>query len=157
MLHGVALVPGDLDVTPAVDRENLERLAEVLERIEARRDPDAPFGRWQTQPDGERRWVQHEATAEDFAERASWRPDPDDPESFDHLLESAYGAIDVVPEICGTYAELKPRAVRLDAFGHEVWVESIADLLATLTVPRREKDVDRVGQLRALQRGEHGT
>lgn len=36
MLHGVDLVPGDLDVTPALDRENLERLAALLEAIGAR-------------------------------------------------------------------------------------------------------------------------
>ncbi len=42
--------------------------------------------------------------------------------------------------------------MKLPAFGLEVWVEAIKDLLATLTVPRRPKDVDRVRQLRALQR-----
>jgi hypothetical protein len=44
------------------------------------------------------------------------------------------------------------RAVPLDIDGLRVWVESIADLLATLTVPRGAKDRDRVEQLRALQR-----
>lgn len=35
MLHGVELQPGDLDITPALDRDNLARLARVLEIIEA--------------------------------------------------------------------------------------------------------------------------
>ena len=49
MLHGVGLVPGDLDVTPAPDVENLARLASVLESIgEQRQDPSAPFGHWQS-------------------------------------------------------------------------------------------------------------
>ena len=154
MLHGVALEPGDLDITPALDRENLARLAAALAAIEACQDPEAPFGRWQLEPDGERRWVQHEPTTDEIAARASWRPDPDDPASFDHLLQSAHGAIDVVPEVSGTYEELRPRAVQINAFGRDVWVESIEDLLATLTVPRRQKDVERVRVLRALQRGE---
>jgi hypothetical protein len=129
-------------------------VAEALEQIDARPDPEAPFGAWETQPDGERRWVQHEPTPEELAARAAWRPNSEDPASFDHLLQSAYGAIDIVPEVGGTYAELRPRAVRLSASGHDAWVESMADLLATLTVPRRAKDRDRVLALRALQRGD---
>jgi hypothetical protein len=62
------------------------------------------------------------------------------------------GALDVVPEVSGPYGDLIARAVPLDIDGLRVWVESIADLLATLTVPRGAKDRDRVEQLRALQR-----
>jgi hypothetical protein len=32
-----------------------------------------------------------------------------------------------------------------------ILVEAVSDLLATLTVPRREKDADRVRQLRRIQ------
>jgi hypothetical protein len=152
MLHGVDLVPGDLDVTPALDRENLERLAAVLRAIRARQAPDGPFGDWQTQPGGEQKWVQREATPEDVSARAAWQPDPANPASFDHLLESDLGAIDVVPEVSGTYEQLRPRAVEVEAYGERVWVESVADLLATITVPRREKDAGRVRRLRELQR-----
>jgi hypothetical protein len=152
MLHGVELTPGDLDVTPALDRDNLARLAEVLTAINARPDPSVPFGRWQVEPDGERRWVPHEPTPEERAARAAWQPDAAEPASFDHLLRTDHGALDIVPDVAGTYAELEQRAVRLEAFGRDVWVESVPDLLATLTVPRRTKDVDRVRQLRALQR-----
>ena len=60
-----------------------------------------------------------------------------------------------MPFVSGTYEELSVRAVRLDVEDEEVWVESVADLLATLTVPRREKDRDRVRQLRDIQR-RHG-
>jgi hypothetical protein len=42
MLHGVRLVPGDPDITPALDVDNLKRLADVLETVEARQDPRAP-------------------------------------------------------------------------------------------------------------------
>jgi hypothetical protein len=152
MLYGVPLEPGDLDITPALDRDNLERLGRVLRRIGARQCADAGFGRWEHGPDGERRWVAREPTPQDVAARAAWRPDPDDPASFDHLLQSTFGAIDVVPEVSGTYEDLMPRAIRMEAYGHAVWVEAVEDLLATITVPRRDKDRDRVQQLRAIQR-----
>jgi len=152
MLHGVVLEPGDLDITPARGEENLRRLGRVLEAIDARQDPDAPFGDWETDADGEQRWVQRDATPEDVASRATWKPDPTNPASFDHLLQSRYGAIDIVPEVSGTFEELVPSAVAVERDGQRVWVEAIHDLLATITVPRREKDRDRVQQLRALQR-----
>jgi hypothetical protein len=61
-----------------------------------------------------------------------------------------------VPEVSGSYEALIPRAVSLRMEGQTVWVEAIHDLLARLTVPRREKDRNRVQQLRAIQlRGEH--
>jgi hypothetical protein len=152
MLHGVSLVPGDLDITPALDVDNLTRLVGVLESIEARQDPTAPFGHWERGDDGEQHWVKTARTPEAVAARASWRPNPADPASFDYLLQSRHGAIDLVPEVSGTYDDLITRAVPLDLDGLRVWVESIPDLLATLTVPRRVKDRDRVEQLRALQR-----
>ena len=152
MLHGVALEPGDLDITPARDEDNLRRLARVLELIEARQDPDAPFGQWETTSEGEQRWVRREPTPKDRTARAAWQPDPTDLASFDYLLQSRYGAIDIVPAISATYEELMPRAVEIEVDSRSVLVEAIQDLLATLTVPRREKDRDRVQQLREIQR-----
>jgi len=114
MLHGVDLVPGDLDVTPALDRENLERLAALLEAIGARPDPEA-FGHWGE--DG--RWVRREPTPEELVAK----PDPGDPDSFDHLYESEHGAFDVVPRLVGTYEELLPSAVEIDGIqvaGHAI-------------------------------------
>ena len=151
MLHGVDLEPGDLDITPARDELNLRRLALVLEAIAAQQDPDAPFGEWEIGADGEQSWVQREATPQDVASRASWKPDPFDPATFDHLLESRYGAIDIVPEVAAPYEGLVPSAVAIEAHGLRVWVEAIHDLLATITVPRREKIEARVQHLRALQ------
>jgi hypothetical protein len=68
------------------------------------------------------------------------------------LLQSRYGAIDIVPSVSGTFEELLPHAVVLDVDGQRVWVEAVHDLLATITVPRRAKDRDRIQQLRAIQR-----
>ena len=151
LLHGVQLKPADLDVTPALDRENLERLARALDELGARQYPDEPFGRWQADGSGERHWVEFQPTPADREARARWRPDPADATSFDHLLRTRHGTLDVVPDVARTYEELRPRAVQLAFDGRNVFVESIADQLATLTVPRRQKDADRVEALRALQ------
>jgi hypothetical protein len=102
----------------------------VLEAIGARQDLDAPFGDWQTGPDGEQHWIEREPT----------------------LLQSRHGAIDVVPTVSGSYDELIPQAAVTEVDGQQVWIESIADLLTTLTVPRRQKDRGRVEELRAIQR-----
>jgi hypothetical protein len=152
LLVGVVVEPGDLDVTPAGDGANLERLGQALEDLDARQYPDEPFGRWAISEDGERRWVEFEPTDADRTARAAWRPDPADIASFDHLLQTRLGTLDVVPEIAGTYEELRDRALPVDVEGRTVWVESVADQLATLTVPRRGKDRDRVQRLREIQR-----
>lgn len=152
LLHGVALEPGDLDITPAIDRENLERLRRVLEAIRARQYEDAPFGHWETDAAGEHRWVIDEATPENVEARAGWSPDPDDPATFDYLLDSDLGSLDIVPVISGTYEELAARSAGVRRGERSVLVEAVSDLLATLTVPRREKDVHRVRELRQIQR-----
>ncbi len=151
MLHGVALEPGDLDITPALDHDNLDRLRRVLEAIHARQYENMAFGHWETTAAGEHRWVTDEATPENLAARASWTPNPRNPTSFDYLLDSDLGSIDIVPTISGTFEELAPRAANVQRDGHSILVEAVSDLLATLTVPRREKDADRVRQLRRIQ------
>jgi CHAD domain-containing protein len=50
---------------------------------------------------------------------------------------------------------LRQRAVELQVYSHTVRVAHLDDLLATLTVLRRPKDLPRVQQLRALQRQRH--
>jgi hypothetical protein len=152
-LHGVPLEAGDLDVTPALDQENLDHLASALEEVGADLDPEEPFGRWETDDAGERRWLAFEPTAADRKAREEWRPRPEDPASFDHLVRTRFGAFDVVPEIAGSYDELRRRAMAIEVDGRSVWVESIEDQLATLTIPRRSKDAARVRALRAIQRG----
>ncbi len=144
--------PGDLDITPALDEENLSRLGAMLQDIEAGLDPDAPFGHWETRPDGEKKWTVDAATPELYAERANWRPDPTDAETFDCLLCSRLGNFDIVPALSGTYEALMQRAVRLQAWGYTLSVVHVDELLAALTVPRRAKDVSRVRQLREIQR-----
>ena len=152
LLHGVPLEPGDLDITPSLDRENLKRLGRVLESIHARQYEDAGFGHWEMNAAGEHQWVKEEATAENVAARASWSPNAADPATFDYLLDSDFGSIDIVPVISGTYEQLAPDAVSVRRGQRLVLVEAVSDLLATLTVPRRGKDADRVRELRRIQR-----
>lgn len=143
---------GDLDITPALDVENLTRLAAVLREIEAGLDPDAPFGHWEPRPDGEQQWLVDAPTPELEARRASWSPDPTDASSFDSLFTSRLGNFDVVPAVSGTYDTLMKRAVLMQAWGYAVWIVHVDELLAALTVPRRPKDVSRVRSLRHIQR-----
>jgi hypothetical protein len=152
LLLGVEPTPGDLDITPALDAPNLARLAAALEAIEARPDPQGEFGAWQVDPAGERHWVQRAPRPGERQARRTWRPDPAVPESFDELLQTSLGALDVVPGISGRYDELVRRAEQVEAFGQVVLAASIVDQLATLTVPRHEKDRSRVAALRERQR-----
>ncbi|MGZ3599566.1 MAG: hypothetical protein ACXWQ5_07595 [Ktedonobacterales bacterium] len=149
---------GDLDITPALDEVNLSRLGALLRDIEASLDPDGPMGHWETLPDGEKKWRVDAPTRESRAQQASWSPDPADVSTFDHLFCTRLGNFDVVPEVSGTYETLMKRAARMDAWGHDIWVVHVDELLAALTVPRRAKDVPRVRQLREIQRrrGERG-
>jgi hypothetical protein len=151
MLHGVVLDPGDLDITPALDHDNFDRLRSVLEAIHARQYESASFGHWEATAAGEHRWVREEATPENVAARASWAPNPQDSTKFDYLLDSDFGSIDTVPTISGTYEELAPRAVKMQKGRNAILVEAVSDLLATLTVPRRENDADRLRRLRRIQ------
>lgn len=156
MFHGVALEPGDLDITPALDHENLDRLRDVLEAIHARQYEDAGFGHWEATETGEHRWVKDQATPENVAARADWAPKPHDPATFDYLLDSDFGSIDIVPVISGTYEQLAQRAASVRRGEHSVLVQAVSDLLATLTVPRRQRDADRVRELRRIQRQQEG-
>jgi hypothetical protein len=151
-LYGAEVQPGDLDITPALDRENLVRLSHLLRALEATLPETDDVGHWQVQPDGERKWISRKATPQDRLARARWQPDPDELSTLDHLLQTRYGNLDVVPDLTGDYETLIGRAVRMEAHGQEVWVVHVDELLTALTVPRRTKDVPRVRQLRQIQR-----
>jgi hypothetical protein len=100
-LYDVEVQPGDFDITPALDPENLDRLAQMLLEIGATLPETDQVGQWEVQSDGERRWVSRAATPEDIAERAAWAPDPADVSTFDHSFHTRYGNFDVVPDLSG--------------------------------------------------------
>ena len=152
LVRGVELTPGDFDVVPATDRENLERLASALREIEAW--PPGPFGDWTRREDGRWKWI---ARPTSDAELAAWRADPGDVSSLDQLFTTRHGDFDVVPRVCGTYEELLPRAERVRAFGTEVLVAHFDDVLSRMEAVEREKDRDRIGPMRAVRdRGREG-
>jgi hypothetical protein len=75
--YGVEIgVPGDLDITPALDRANLERLSGALLALDAHLDLEGPAGHWEVQANGEWKWAVDEITAELLARRRAWSPDP---------------------------------------------------------------------------------
>jgi hypothetical protein len=134
--------PADLDVIPATDPANLERLVATLDALGAKWGRD--YGEWRTNESGEREWVQ------DGRLRPARPLDPEDATTFDHWFESPHGRLDVVPEVAGTYEALRPRAVRVRVAGADRWVAAPIDLLAGMTRPRRPKDGPRVRHLRSL-------
>ncbi len=148
LVHGVELEPGDLDIVPETSTENLSRLVELLRDLEAQ--PLGPFGSWTTLDTGERKWVPRPTTERELAE---WEPDIGDLGTLDHLFVTRLGNFDVVPELTGTYEFLSRRARQMPWQGVNLRLAHIDELLARLTVPRREKDIARVAGLREIQRG----
>ena len=118
MAYGANLTPGDLDICPALDEENLQPLANALREMEAK--PRYTPG-WNTQEECD-----------------NWSPHPLTEENFDHLFETALGDLDVVPRPYGpegkldrfTYERLNERAITSTTFGVEVRVADLDDLIA---------------------------
>lgn len=146
-VYGVDVQAGDLDVVPNTAVHNLERLIKVLAEIKGK--PLGPFGDWHLLESGEWKWIARPTTEQELAD---WRPDARDARTLDHLFGTCFGNFDVVPEVAGTYEALRPRAVMRCWQGCNLWVAHVDELLARISIPRREKDRDRVGALREIQR-----
>lgn len=139
MAYGAELTPGDLDICPAPDQENLRRLAQALEELGAR--PKVIPG-WMTQ-----------------AEAESWSPMPLTEENFDHLFETPFGDLDIVPRPYGpqgkldsfTYERLNERAAIITTFGVSVRVADLEDLIASKMSRRRDKDLGAYPELQRIR------
>jgi hypothetical protein len=141
--HGVTgIVPGDLDIVPATDRENLERLAAALGDLGA--EPGVDFGEWRRDEHGAFEWVK------DGVARPIEPLDTARPATFDHHFRTQLGRLDVVPVVAGDYATLRPRAARMSLGRREAWVVHAMDLIAAMSQARRAKDTSRLSQLRAI-------
>ena len=120
VMHGVPLLTEDLDITPARNRENLERLAGALSELAAKL-------RTLTDPDG----VTFPIEAEMLATAESW------------TLTTRLGDLDLVfaPAGTGGYEDLRRHAtlVRL-ADDLSVWVASLADVIRCKEAANRVKD-----------------
>jgi len=123
MAFGVDLVPGDLDVVPSLDSDNLRRLGLLLQRVGAK---PKHVPEWREGPDRE------------ACER--WRPEPFDVAALDHRFVTPWGELDVVPVKAGRYDELRPTAVTFTAFGNVIQVVHPDQLIAQLERWDRPRD-----------------
>ncbi|MEX1046584.1 MAG: hypothetical protein WD757_04245 [Actinomycetota bacterium] len=128
-LHGSSQVTFDVDVTPKRDKENLRRLSDAMAELNARvwtnDEPDGlPFG--------------HDA--ESLGRANIWN------------LVTDHGRFDITFKPAGTegYEDLKRDAVRLNIFGIDVPVASLADVVRSKETAGREKDANALPVLRRL-------
>jgi hypothetical protein len=136
VLYGAALTPGDLDVTPALGSENLDRLAAALTDLRA-----VPA------------YVPGWAPGPSLAQCRAWRPEPATEQHLDHLFVTRLGMVDVPPRLCGTYDELLPGARTVRIAGVRVDVCDPEEVLRRLDGRHRAKDESRRGtyaRVRAL-------
>jgi hypothetical protein len=124
MAYGLALVPRDLDIAPSLETGNLDCLATVLRQLGAK-------------PKYAPTWL-HGPTREQCE---AWIPEPADEVNLDHRFVTAYGELDVVPRKAGSFAELAPRAIRVCAFGIQVRIAHLDDLV--LLCERWDRPTDR--------------
>ena len=123
---------GDLDIVPAIDRENLTRLANAMDEMDARSWPVT--GQW-VQKGDEAHW--QEFSKDDPRGGRCLTPDSGDIATFDSLFSTQFGELDIVPRISGTYERLAQYAVRMSVHGVDgIVVTHVDDLLALLTIPR---------------------
>lgn len=134
-VYGVIRPSKDLDIVPSGDAENLERLADLLARIEASHagiedfDPDEfPFD--PTNP-------------ADLLQGANFR------------LETSLGDLDIMQWVPGidadnAYTELASRARRVDIDDIALLVCSLADLRKMKQAAGRPRDLDDLDKLSAL-------
>ena len=127
------LRPNDLDVTPALDEQNLQRVAALLVELGGL-------------PIHEPKW--HDSLT--VEQCSAWRPEPASEEQLDHLFVTRLGMLDIVPRLCGTYEELLPKATHVDAFGEDLLLCDPNEVLRKMPA-RRKKDQRRSAQLQEVR------
>jgi predicted nucleotidyltransferase len=133
-VYGGQLVPNDIDVTPALNADNLRRLSHALESIDAipAFNPD-----WTNGPS--------------MDQCAAWTPHPATETNLDHLFVTRIGMVDVPPRLCGTYDELIKEAVTVDIAGISVRVCALEEVMRRLRGRARRKDNDRASVYAAME------
>ena len=132
ILHGDAGVTIDLDVAPAFDPDNLERLAAALQSLGARiRAEGSPEGFSFDCSGGFLRNLGRDAVLN---------------------LTTQAGDVDVAFTPTGTqgFGDLKRDAVSIDAAGATILIASLADIIRSKAAADREKDRRALPRLRAL-------
>jgi hypothetical protein len=128
-LQGFPRLTADIDITPAQDVENLRRLASALRDLDAKVYTESV-------PEG----LAFDCTAESLARAKLW-----------NLVTSA-GRVDVAFAPSGTegYDDLASSAITFRAFGVELSVASLADILRSKEAADRPQDRQDVIVLREM-------
>ncbi|MEL6682681.1 MAG: hypothetical protein AAFQ09_08545 [Pseudomonadota bacterium] len=134
-LHGAALSPNDLDVVPELSPENLRRVAECLNDLDA----VAAY------LDG---WGGARGTLE--ACRA-WRPSPPTADHLDWLFVTEFGMLDIVIAHADPYESLMEGAMEREAVGITYWCCDPRRVLTALEQRNRKKDSARADVYQALR------
>lgn len=119
VIHGSPYLTTDVDVVPAVDHENLERLSDALRSLHAKVWTSA-------EPDG----VPFDHSASSLADVRVWN------------LVTDHGRLDLTFQPSGTqgYEDLARDASHLVILGVGVDVASLADIIRSKEAAGREKD-----------------
>jgi hypothetical protein len=126
--QGGPMITEDLDITPAREPDNLERLAAALKELDARqRIPNDPSG------------IEFPIEPRFLASVDSW------------TLKTPSGDLDLLfaPSGTGGYQDLKRGAVSVELWSHEVLVASLPDLIRMKEAAGRPKDLAQLPALRA--------
>lgn len=129
--HGYERATDDIDIVPAPDRENLARLASVLERLEYR-----VYGMDEFEPEE----VVH-PDLDSLLAGGSW------------VLATKYGGLDILqnPEPDLDYDELRRHALTDTVFGRDVQFCGYEHLVAMKQAAGRPGDLDDLQRLRAIR------
>jgi hypothetical protein len=133
-LYGAALIPNDLDVVPALDEQNLVRLASLLDALDAVPAYFPPPREGLT-----------------LEQCRTWRPDPPTAEQLDHLFVTSLGMLDIPPRVTGSYEELMASARPVTLAGIQVWICDPGQMLDRLPAKARAKDTARAATYAALR------
>ncbi|HJP61565.1 MAG TPA: hypothetical protein VJ865_16270 [Gemmatimonadaceae bacterium] len=129
-MYGFPRLTADLDITPAADEKNLEKLAAALRDLDARVYTESI-------PEG----LQFDCSARTLGRARMW-----------NLVTNA-GRVDIAFEPSGTtgYNDLVENAQRFEAFGTHFMVASMGDIIRSKESTGRARDREDVLLLRAIE------
>jgi hypothetical protein len=132
-LHGFPRLTADADITPAGDKQNLERLAAALDDLDAKVYTESV-------PEG----LAFDRSATALSRASMWN------------LVTTAGRLDIAFLPAGTkgYEDLARGAERFEAFGVRFLAASLDDIIRSKAATGRAKDEDDVVILRAIKRGQ---
>lgn len=132
-LHGSPFVTVDLDVVPALETSNLDRLAEALKELEAvLRDAETPEG------------IEIELSGRILKKAL--------PEFGFLHFDTKHGYLDLIYEPAGTrgFRDLARAAIRFDVGAAQVRVAALEDVIRSKQAAARPRDLEQLPTLRRL-------